>query len=173
MKITVRGKNLEVTDALKKYAEKKVEKLGKYLPGIKEAIVTQSVQKNMHIVEVTLEGDGLLLRGEERTNSLYASIDQVVEKLETQIKRYKGRITSKIHQEFNFAEDIEQADDESPATIVRSKKFTLKPMSPDEAAMQMELVNHDFYLFMNADTNLISVIYKRKDGNYGLLEPDI
>lgn len=179
MRVNVKGKNVEVTDALEKYAEKKVEKLGKYFPSIKEANVTQSVQRNWHIVEVTLEGDGILLRGEERTDNMYASIDQVVEKLERQIKRFKGKLVERVHPEESpkqhMAALMEQEatgmEEEGPE-IVRTKSFPLKPMSPDEAAMQMELIGHTFYMFMNQDTDLVTVIYKREDGNYGLLEPE-
>ena len=174
MRITIKGKNVEVTDALEKYAEKKVEKLEKYFPGIRDATITQSVQKNKHIVEVTLEGDGILLRGEERTDSMYASIDLVVEKLETQIKRYKGKIINRSHPNLPPKEEIAEDEiEESQGTIVRTKKFALKPMSPNEAMMQMGMINHDFFIFMNSDTNLVSVIYKRHDGDYGLLEPDV
>ena len=175
MRVTIRGKNVEVTDALERYAEKKVEKLQKYFPGIKEAVVTQSVQKNKHIVEVTLEGEGILLRGEERTDSMYASIDLVVEKLEAQVKRFKGKIIGRSHQDHPPKEDLpeEAMEEQTEApSIVRTKKFALKPMSPEEAAMQMEMVNHDFYVFMNSDTNLIGVIYKRHDGDYGMIEPE-
>ena len=127
-------------------------------------------------MEVTLEGDGILLRGEERTDSMYASIDLVVEKLETQVKRFKGKIIHRSHPDTPPKEDLLEAEVEEPAqfpSIVRSKKFALKPMSPDEAAMQMELINHNFFIFMDSDTSQVSVIYKRHDGDYGLLEPEI
>lgn len=177
MRITVKGKNMEVTEALEQYAEKKVEKLGKYFHNIKEAVVTQSTQRNWHIVEVTLEGDGILIRGEERTDNMYASIDQVVEKLEKQVKRYKSKLIERVHpeeppKESAAAETLqEEAEPEAHPKIVRTKSFPLKPMSPDEAAMQMELLNHDFYVFINSETELVSVIYKRRDGDYGLIEP--
>jgi putative sigma-54 modulation protein len=179
MRITIKGENVDVTDPLQKYAEKKVERLGKYLP-IKEAIVTQSVQRNWHIVEVTLEGDGILLRGEERSDSMYASIDQVVEKLESQIKRFKGKLMARAHpgeppkEHIPAAEEgeVEETPLETPA-VVRNKKFTMKPMSPDEAAMEMELLNHDFFIFQNDETESINVIYKRQDGDYGLIEPEV
>jgi putative sigma-54 modulation protein len=176
MRITVKGKNVEVSDALQRYAEKKVEKLDRYFHNISEAIVTQSVQRNWHIVEVTLEGDGILLRGEERSDNMYASIDQVVAKLESQIKRFKGKLMDRAHpgeppKEHVAAGPAEEGE-EVPA-IVRTKRVTLKPMTPDEAALQMEMLNHDFFIFQNADNDLVSVIYKRHDGNYGLLEPGI
>ena len=175
MRVTVKGKNVEVSDALQRYAEKKVAKLEKYFPSIREAIVTQSMQRNQHIVEVTLEGDGILLRGEERSDSMYASIDQVVEKLETQIKRFKGKLMDRVHPDIPPKEEastIPAEEQTEEPVIARTKRFALKPMSPDEASMQMELINHNFFVFMNSETNLVSVIYKRQDGNYGMIEPE-
>jgi len=179
MRVIVKGKNVNVTDALQRYAEKKVQKLEKYFHTIKEAVVTQSTQRNWHIVEVTLEGDGILLRGQERSDNMYASIDQVVEKLEKQIKRFKGKLIERARPEQPpreqaaiVPEDMVPEAPEEILEIVRMKRFPLKPMSADEAAMQMELLNHGFYVFLNADTNLVSVIYKRHDGHYGLIEPE-
>ena len=177
MRITVRGKNMDVTDALRRYAEKKVEKLEKYFGNLTEAIITQSTQRNSHIVEVTLEGDGILLRGEERSDDMYSAIDQVVEKLEKQVKRFKGKLIGRSHPaESPKAHAAELAAEETPAedmapSIVRVKSFAMKPMTPEEASMQMELVNHDFYVFRNGNTEQINVIYKRADGDYGLIEP--
>lgn len=179
MRITVKGKNMDVTDPLQRYAEKKVEKLERYFHNLREAVVTQSTQRNWHIVEVTLEGDGILLRGEERSENMYASIDQVVEKLERQIKRFKGKLierthpaeSAKMHAAAAMVEEVESAGSDVPQ-IVRTKTFAMKPMLPDEAAMQMEMVNHDFYVFSNAESGHINVIYKRQDGNYGLIEPE-
>ncbi|MHB1001584.1 MAG: ribosome hibernation-promoting factor, HPF/YfiA family [Armatimonadota bacterium] len=176
MRISVRGKNVDVSDALERYAEKKVVKLEKYFPNLREAVVTQSVQRNQHIVEVTLEGDGILLRGEERSDSMYASIDLVVEKLETQIRKFKGKLMDRAHPDTPPKEEVSTIPSEMQTEvpeIVRTKRFALKPMSPDEAAMQMEMIGHDFFVFMNSDTNIINVIYKRRDGNYGLIEPEL
>ncbi len=189
MLVTVKGKNVEVTDALKRYAEKKVQKLEKYFKDIKEAQVIQSVQRNWHIVEVQLEGDGILLRGEERTDDMYASIDLVVEKLERRVQRFKGKLygkaTIKGPRERAAERDLttaaaagmesleeEPVEDTAP-TIVRMKRFAFKPMTPEDAATQMELLHHDFFVFLNSTTESINVVYRRKDGNYGLIEPDI
>lgn len=178
MRITVKGKNMPVTDSLQQYAEKKVEKLGKHFQNLKAAQVTTSMQRNLHIVEISLEGDGITLRGEERSSDMYASIDLVVEKLESQAKRFKGKLAGRVHPGAPPKEHIPaQAEDETDAEkgipkIVRTKKFPLKPMPPEEAAMQMELLNHDFFIFLNTDTDSVSVIYKRHDGNYGLIEPE-
>lgn len=169
---------MQVTDALQRYAEKKIERLGKHFHSIKEAIVTTSTQRNWHTVEIMLEGDGIVLRGEERTSDMYASIDQVVEKLERQVMRFKGKLIERVHpdeppKEHVLAE-MEMGEEAAVPTprIVRSKKFPLKPMPPEEAAMQMELLNHDFFIFLNTETELVSVIYKRQDGDYGLIEPE-
>lgn len=179
MLINVKGKNMNVTDALEKYAEKKVRRLEKHFHNIKQAEITQSVQRNWHIVEVTLEGDGILLRGEERSDNMYASIDQVVEKLERQIARFKGKMIGKSHpheppKEHIPAEPETEAPESKTAKmeIVRVKTFSLKPMAPEEAAMQMEMIGHDFYVFLNAETERVSVIYRRQDGSYGMIEPE-
>lgn len=185
MLVNVKGKNVEVTDALKRYAEKKIQKLEKYFKDIKEAQVTQSVQRNWHIVEVQLEGDGILLRGEERSDDMYASIDQVVEKLERQVKRFKGKLYGKSMtagprekqqmKEQMAAEAMGEAAEEEEAAprIVRAKRFPVKPMTPEDATIQMELLHHDFFVFRNIESEEVSVVYKRKDGNYGLIEPEL
>jgi putative sigma-54 modulation protein len=182
MRITVQGKNMPVSDALQRYAEKKVERLSRYFHSITDAQIRTSTQRNWHIVEVTLEGDGIILRGEERSDNMYASIDQVVEKLETQVKRFKSKLIERGHPEQPPKEHVataplqeEVAEAGAPEVlprIVRSKRFPLKPMPPDEAATQMELLNHDFFVFLNSETDQVSVIYKRQDGNYGLIEPE-
>jgi putative sigma-54 modulation protein len=178
MLIIVKGKNVNVTEPLQRYAEKKVEKLGKYFRTLKEATITQSIQRNWQIVEVTLEGDGLVLRGEERTDNMYASIDQVVEKLEKQVKRFKDKRIERAHPGESPKEHLAAEEPAAgPATeelprIVRTKSIPLKPMPPEEAAMQMEMLNHDFFVFLNSETEQVSVIYRRRDGNYGLLEPE-
>lgn len=181
MRITVKGKNMVVTDALQRYAEKKVEKLGKYFENLKSATVTQSTQRNWHIVEVSLDGDGVVLRGEERSDNMYASIDAVVEKLESQIKRFKGKLTDRAHveppREVISEEETEEAAeddvDQGLPEIVRTKRFPIKPMTPEEASLEMEMLNHGFFVFRNGDTDAVNVVYKRQDGNYGLLEPEL
>lgn len=185
MLIHVKGKHVEVTDALKSYIDKKLARLEKYFHEIREANVILSVQRGMHIVEVQLEGDGVLLRGEERRGSdMYASIDEVVEKLETRVKKFKGKLYGKSTEagpreksaikdrvmEEAFGPEEEAESVEMPA-IVRTKQFALKPMTPEEAANQMELLHHDFYVFRNSETEEVNVVYKREDGNYGLIEP--
>ena len=185
MLINVKGKNIEVTDALQSYVNKKLQKLEKYFHDIKEAVVVLSVQRGMHMVEVQLEGDGVLLRGEERRGTdMYGSIDQVVEKLETRVKKFKGKLYGKTTEDGpkekvairgQVMTEAFGAEEAGPAeeipTIVRTKRFIMKPMTPEEAAQQMELLHHDFYVFRNSDTEDVNVVYKRDDGNYGLIEP--
>lgn len=179
MRVTITGKNVHVTEALKAYAERKLQHLGRYFSNIKEAHVTQSTQRNWHIVEVHLEGDGVFLRGEERTPDMYTSIDAVVEKLEHQIKRFKGKLLQRprdAEAELPPADEelTAEAEDEEPLpVVVRTKRFAIKPMSPEEAALQMEMLNHDFFVFLNGETQQVNVVYRRRDGNYGLIEPEV
>lgn len=184
MLIHIKGKHVEVTDALKSYIEKKLQKLDKYFSEIRQAEVTLSVQRGMQMVEVQLEGDGILLRGEERRgNDMYASIDDVVEKLERRVEKFKGKRAGKSiddgPKEKNAAKDMAMVQAFGPEEIeagempvlVRTKRFALKPMTPEEASQQMELLHHDFFVFRNSDTEDVNVVYKREDGNWGLIEP--
>lgn len=185
MLIQIKGRNLDVTDALKSYVDKKLRKLEKYFHSVSEATVIMSVQRGMHMVEVQLEGDGILLRGEERRGTdMYGSIDQVVEKLETRVKKFKGRRQGKTTEEGPkekeaikgeimaeaFGPEVDVEAEEVPR-IVRTKRFAMKPMTPEEAAQQMELLHHDFFVFRNSDSEDVNVVYKREDGHYGLIEP--
>jgi putative sigma-54 modulation protein len=184
MRVTVKGRNVQVTDAAKAYAEKKLQKLDKYFHNIKDATVTQSTLRNWHIVEVLVAGDGIYLRGEERSGDMYASIDAVVEKLEKQLERFKGKLLAHPRPDEDLAavgagteqgadELLEDEADEEMPGIVKTKRFSIKPMGAEEAAMQMELLNHDFFVFLNAETEQVNVLYRRKDGNYGLIEPEM
>ncbi len=184
MKVMTYGKNIEITPALKEYAEEKVSKLEKFFKGEPmEAQVSMEVEKERHIVEVTAFVNGLILRGEEETGDMYASIDGVLEKLERQVHKYKTKIHRKIverRQEIKeeYKEErteellnSETDEDEFEPKIVRTKRFAIKPMNIKEAVMQMDLLGHDFFVFSNADTSEVNVVYKRRDGNYGLIEP--
>ena len=184
MRVTVKGKNVHVSDPLTAYVEKKLQKLGKYFSNIKEAQVTQTIQRNWYVIEVQVEGDGVFLRAEDRSPDMYACVDAIVEKLEKQVKRFKGKLM--LHPREGVgeamaaeiapagaAEEAAETEEEEPLPgIVRTKRFAIKPMTPDEAAMQMELLNHDFFVFLNGETNQMNVLYRRKDGNYGLIEPE-
>lgn len=172
MQITVRGKNIEITDALRDYAMKKVGRLERFMDRPVDAAVTLSVEKDRHKVEVTATVDGLILRGEEATPDMYASLDLVVDKLEKQVDRYKTRIARRLRNGLkNGLEQGYQLTEEEEPRVVRSKRFPIKPMSVDEAIMQMNLLQHDFFVFTNAQTEHFAVVYKRKDGNFGLIEP--
>lgn len=177
MKVTVSGKNVTVTNPLKEYAEKKLGKIGKFFEGDIEAQVTLNVEKDRHIVEVTIPVNGMILRAETETHDMYSSIDLVVDKLEKQIEKYKAKFIRSLRKtpiKFNASgESLDIIKTEDQPKIVRVKKFAIKPMDVEEAVMQMELLGHDFFVFSNADTNEVNVVYKRKEGNYGLIEPEL
>ncbi|ABB15647.1 ribosome hibernation-promoting factor, HPF/YfiA family [Carboxydothermus hydrogenoformans] len=177
MNVQVRGKNIEVTPALKEYAEKRLAKLEKYLPKIDVVHVTLLVEGDLHKTEVTIPVAGYLLRGEEESPDMYSSIDLVVDKLERQAKKYKEKLYARFKNNKNIATGEKSAETtpepDNEIKIVKSKRFAIKPMSPEEAAMQMELLGHSFFVFTNADTDEINVVYKRRDGKYGLIEPEV
>lgn len=177
MAINVRGKNIEITPALKEYVAKRVGKVTKYFETLGEITVILTVEKGRHIVEVTVPVNGMLLRGEESTADMYTSIDLVIEKLEKQIDKYKTRIARKIRTGVFKSGVVETGKVEEPTfqdehTIVKTKRFAVKPMDVEEAVLQMNLINHDFYVFTNAGTEEVNVVYRRKDGRYGLIEPE-
>jgi putative sigma-54 modulation protein len=172
MNIIVTGRHLEVTSALKNYAEKKIKKFDRYLSNISEAVVTISVQKYRHKVEVLLKVNGVLIQAEGITGEVYSSIDEVVEKLQRQIKKYKEKLVS--HRKTEGKTDAigtKVAVTGDVGRIIKNKRFELKPMSPDEAAMQMDLLDKNFFVFTNDNSGDINVIYRRGDGNFGLIEP--
>lgn len=172
MNVNVRGKHIEVTPALKEYVEKRIGKLDKYFDDLRDAQVRLAVEKGTHKVEVTIPVNGMILRGEERTDDMYASIDQVVEKLEKQINKYKAKFSKKTRTLETKAGEIPPKFDEIEEQIVRTKRFAIKPMPVEEAIMQMNLLGHSFFVFSNAETEEVNVLYIRKDGNIGLIEPE-
>ena len=175
---TIRGKNIEITQPLREYVEKRVGKVTKYFDKVEEINVLLTVTKGQHVVEVTVEvPNGVLLRGEELTTDMYTSIDLVVEKLERQIHKQKtklakrfrgGGFKSEVIEESKF--NAEQSDESEEYPVVKTKRFSVKPMDVQEAIMQMNLLNHNFFVFRDAETEEICVVYKRNDGAYGLLE---
>lgn len=178
MKITVKGKNIQVTNALKEHVEKKLRRFDDYFEDEVDAIVTLNVERDRHVAEITIPLNGYIIRGEEVTDDMYASIDLVLDKIDRQLRKYKTRLSKKIRSKkladlsFGVAsEEVKeaQADD---FRIIKTKTFAIKPMDAEEAIMQMNLLGHNFYVFMNADTDHVNVIYKRHDGNYGLIEPE-
>ncbi|SEA39825.1 putative sigma-54 modulation protein [Thalassobacillus cyri] len=184
MKYNIRGENLEVTEAIKDYVEKKVGKLERYFdePVTSEVHVNLSVYNDEQEIEVTIPMKDLLLRAEERHTDLYAAIDLVVDKLERQIRKHKTKVNRKFRQEgapkYVFAELEKEAQeyqngasDDEDIEIVKQKRFDLKPMDSEEAVLQMDMLGHNFYVYTNAETNETNVVYRRRDGKYGLIEP--
>lgn len=180
MKVTVIAKNIELTSALKETVEKKISKLGRYFDSEVEARATLSVQKNRHIIEVTIPFNGVILRGEESTDDLYKSIDLVEEKLQRQIRKQRTKLAKRNqgtdslkYASFN-AGAIESAETEDEEfKIVKTKKFSIKPMSAEEAILQMELLGHNFFVYQDGKSNDMHVVYRRKDGEYGLIESEV
>ncbi|MGO0121937.1 ribosome hibernation-promoting factor, HPF/YfiA family [Desulfothermobacter acidiphilus] len=174
MNLTVRGKNIEVTEALRQYVEKRLSKLERFANHLDEAQVVLSLERGQHRVEVTMNMNGMILRGEEATHDMYAAVDLVVEKLERQIERYKGRILRRRGESATpLAPPLPSSPEkEEEFKVVRVKRFTWKPMSVKEAILQMNLLGHSFFVFTNADTDQVNVVYRRHDGHYGLIEPE-
>jgi putative sigma-54 modulation protein len=178
------GRNLEITDAIRDYVEKKLSRLDRYQNGELMAKVVLSLAGSPHVekrakAEIQLDLPGGLLRVEEEDQDLYAAIDRMVDRLETQLKRYKERrFVGRRHSyqgppspEVRDMEALRKPEEEEGPRIVRVKRFEMKPMDPEEAVFQMEALGHDFFVFRNAKTDEINVVYRRKDGNYGLIEP--
>lgn len=173
MRFNIRGKKLEVTPSLKEYVEEKIGKIDKYFENSDniEANVLIKISGNDQVVEVTINTHGLILRAEESSKDLYSSIDLVVEKLDRQIRKNKTKLHKKVSKgTFKEINAIEEPVKEENSSIVKRKNIDMKPMSEDEAILQMELLDHDFFVFKNMENNDVNVLYRRKDGNYGLIE---
>jgi putative sigma-54 modulation protein len=175
----IRGQRVQITDALRDYAEKKLSRLEKYFdPSItSEVNVTLSVTKGQHTIEVTIPISGMFLRAEERSDDMYASIDAVIDKLERQIRKHKTKVNRKIRQTGSskavFQESgtsVSVLEDEEDFELVRTKRFTFKPMDVEEAILQMNMLGHTFFVFFNSDSKSVNVVYKRGDGKYGLID---
>ncbi|WP_337286736.1 ribosome-associated translation inhibitor RaiA [Candidatus Methylomirabilis sp.] len=178
MQITITTRNLENTEALRRYAEEKIARLQKFFDQITSAHIILSVQKYRQIAEVTLHVRELTIRGEESSDNLYSAIDLVADKIERQILRYKEKVvehSSRGAARSRSREEIPSAEPESfpedGPRIVKTKQFAMKPLSPDEAVIQMSLLDHTFFVFRNARTQEVNVLYRRRDGDYGLIEP--
>jgi len=175
MRFTIYGKNMHVSEGLKETLKKKFEKFDRYFGQETEVYATFSKEKNYQMLEVTIPVGKTILRAEERSEDMVTSIENAVNKLEGQLRKHKTKLQKRNQDEavkLNF-EEIESIDEEDifQAKVVRTKKFAVKPMSVDEATLQMELIGHDFFVFLNGDTDDVNVVYMRKDGNYGLIEP--
>ncbi len=178
MNLIVSGKNLEVSEGLKEYVEKKIGKLDRYLPALTEARVEFALEKTKsaaqrEVVQVTLRTNGTILRGEERAADFGAAVDIVMEKLEKQIARYKGKhYRGRAQAERAAPAETEVETKDVSPRIVRMKRFRTRPMTEEEAIEQMELLGHSFFVFTHRERGTINVLYRRNDGNYGLIEPE-
>ena len=174
MQLSVKGRSLEITPAIRAYAEEKLSRLTRYLENIVSMHVVLSVNKHRQIAEVTLRVRDLTIRAEEEGDDLYSSIDLVVEKLERQILRYKERIMAHAARGGNRGgrSGAEAPVAEEEPRVVKTKRFAVKPAVVDEAILQMNLLGHNFYVFRNAATEEVNVVYRRRDGHYGLIEPE-
>jgi putative sigma-54 modulation protein len=198
MQLIVQGKNIQVTDRLREYVETKVDRLDRYLSTITDArmeLASEQTRKygDRQIAQLTIHSKGMMLRAEERSGDIFTSVDMVLDKMKRQIDRYKSKRRGKLRtaqaQARQEEEEIEYPEDEVDAqelldeigeddegldgTIVRVKRFRVSPMDPEEAIEQMELLGHNFFVFYNADGGRFNVVYRRRDGNYGLIQPEI
>ncbi|MCQ2543892.1 MAG: ribosome-associated translation inhibitor RaiA [Lachnospiraceae bacterium] len=174
MNIIIIGKNIDVTPGLREAVEEKLGKLEKYFTPDTEVHVTLSVERDRQKIEVTIPVKGNIIRSEQVSNDLYVSIDLVEEIIERQLKKYKSKLTSYKQNNESFKPEYIEKDftDDEEIKIIRSKKFDMKPMYPEDACIQMELLGHDFFVFLNAESDQVCVVYKRKGNTYGLIEPE-
>lgn len=174
MRYTISGKNIEVTEALKNIVMDKLGKLERYFTPETEIIVTMSVEKERQKIEVTIPVKGNIIRSEQVSNDMYVSIDLVEEVIERQLRKYKNKIIQKQQEGSNFRKEFIEKESEDPeeVKIIRIKQFGMKPMYPEDACIQMELLGHNFFVFRNAETEEVNVVYKRKGNTYGLIEPE-
>ncbi len=174
MRYIISGKNIDVTEGLRDAIYEKIGKLERYFTEDTEVHVTFSVEKERHKIEVTIPMKGNIIRAEEESTDMYVSIDLVEEIIERQLRKYKNKIIEKKQAAHNLSQAFaeEEIVDEEEIEIIRSKRFAIKPMDPEEACVQMELLGHDFYVFRNSETDEVNVVYRRKKNSYGLIEPE-
>lgn len=175
MKFIIVGKNIDVTPSLKETVEHKLGKLERYFTPDTEIHVTLSVQREHHKIEVTIPVKGNIIRSEQESTDMYVSIDLVEEVIERQLRKYKNKLIARHQEGNNFNDELfesEESYDDGEIKIVRSKRFGIKPMFPEDACVQMELLGHSFFVFCNAETDEVCVVYRRKDGTFGLIEPE-
>jgi len=170
MKYNIRGNKIDVTEAINDYLESKLSKVEKYFDDDVEAKAIISAKGREQKVEVTIWSGKYNVRAEETNEDLYAAVDLVVDKLERQLKRYKDKFNNKKVAKEEFIPEIEDYFEEEEQDVVRRKEVFLKPIDEEEAITQMELLGHTFFVFKNVETNKINVVYKRKDGGYGIIE---
>lgn len=175
MKYIITGRNIEVTEGLRSAIYEKLGKLERYFTPDTDVFVTLSVQKDSQKIEVTIPVKGNIIRSEQESSDMYVSIDLVEEIIERQLRRYKTRLIAQKQNAESFSSsflDTDEDIEEEGIKIVKTKKFAIKPMDPEEACMQMELLGHSFYVFFNSESEETNVVYKRKDGTYGLIAPE-
>lgn len=174
MKFIIVGRNIEVTEGLRAAVEDKIGKLEKYFSANTEVHVTLSVEKERQKIEVTIPVKGSIIRSEQISSDMYVSIDLVEEIIERQLKKYKTKLVDKQQAASSFSKMFVENDymEDEEIKIVRTKKFDIKPMYPEDACIQMELLGHGFFVFCNAETDQVNVVYKRKNDTYGLIEPE-
>ena len=186
MQISITGRNVEITDSLRNHVEKRLNHVKKYFNSVLDADVVLGVEHYRHMAEVTIHANGITMHGEESTGDMYTSIDKVVDKIERQLRRYKSKIltTHRVSKDplrperyLQYRLDIIRGEDidesaESPQ-VIKSRQFSVKPMSLDEAVMQMDLMNQEFLVYRDSRSDRVNVLYRRSDGNYGLIEPEM
>lgn len=175
MRFIITGRNMVVTEGLREAVEEKLGKLDKFFASETEVHVTLSVQKEHQKIEVTIPVKGNIIRSEQESDDMYVSIDLVEEVIERQLRKYKNKLVAKNQEGSNFSKTLfetEESIEDGEVKIVRTKKFGIKPMYPEDACVQMELLGHNFFVFLNAETEEVNVVYKRKGNTYGLIEPD-
>jgi len=179
MRLKITGKNLELSPQMRDHIERKLGKLGRYLPKLIESEVEVSAEKTRSpkhhfVVQATLNSNGTLLRGEERAEDIFTAVDKLVDIMNRQIERYKGKRYKKGKGNLSIRGELSpEAAEEESKKLIKVKRFAIKPMEVNDAIEQMELLGHNFFLFRNADTGEINLLYLRNDGNYGLIEPEI
>jgi putative sigma-54 modulation protein len=195
MQLLVKGKNVEINESVRAYVEKKLGRLDRYMDNVVQAEVEVSMEKtkaatDRYVVEVTMHANGTILRGEEKAADVFSAVDTVLDVMQRRLTRYKEKLYQRGRsgaakaalaeeqaaiwsEEIAAAEEEGEAEEQLAPRIVRTKRVAVKPMSEAEAAEQMELLGHDFFLFYNASTDRVCVLYRRHDGDYGLLEPEI
>ena len=175
MRISITGRNIDLTDGLKGAVEERLNRLEKYFTPETDVNVTLSVEKDRQKIEVTIPTKGHIIRSEQVSNDMYVSISLVEEAIERQLKKYRTKLVSKkMAAAENFRQSFleDTAEDEEEIKIVRTKRFDVKPMYPEDACLEMEMLGHDFFVFRNAETDEVNVVYKRKGNTYGLIEPE-
>ena len=174
MNLVISGKNLDITEGLRSAIEEKIGKLERYFTDTTEVHVTLSTEKNRQKIEITIPMTGSIIRAEDVSSDMYVSIDLVEEVIERQLRKYKNKLIDKEQNAAHLSQSFIEADDfeDEDIQIIRSKKFAMKPMDPEEACVQMELIGHNFFVFRNSETDEVNVVYKRKGNTYGLIEPE-